>query len=123
VYRHVGSGPITVGNIPEEERPTIESLSNWLDESFECALRRALAGGAGLKEISRMVTEAAIRIAVQDAEGHLQRAARKLGVTDRALQLRRAARREPEQRQDEETLDNLASPHFLPPPAETALAS
>lgn len=96
--RHVGPGPITVGDIPEEERPAAPpDLGDWYDTAFELAIRRALAQGLGLKEIGRAVTEAAIRIAVGDEAGNLRRAARKLGVTDRALQMRRAARRQNEE--------------------------
>jgi transcriptional regulator with GAF, ATPase, and Fis domain len=123
VYRHVGSGPITVGDIPEEERPAMESLHDRSDQLFEQAIRRALVSGVGLKDISRAVTEAAIRIAVRDEEGNLQRAARKLGVTDRALQLRRAARREPEQSQDEGIPDGLPSGHSSPQPEQSVFAS
>jgi transcriptional regulator with GAF, ATPase, and Fis domain len=93
MYRHVGPGPITVGDIPEEERPLVDS-SDWYDTTFEPPIRRALALGIGLKEIGRAVTETAIRIAIGEEEGNLRRAARKLRVTDRALQLRRAARRQ-----------------------------
>jgi hypothetical protein len=53
-----------------------------------------------LKEIGRVAEETAVRIAVGDENGNLQRAASKLGVTDRALQLRRAARRQNEQTRD-----------------------
>ncbi len=92
--RHVGEGPITVGDLPEDERPDPEELeADWRGPRFETAVRRALAAGAGLKEISNAAAEAAVEIAVQDEGGNLKRAARKLGVTDRALQMRRAARR------------------------------
>lgn len=97
-YRHVGTGPITVGDIPEEERPSGElGPTEWRDEPFERSIRRALALGVGLKEIGRVAEETAIRITVGDENGNLQTAARKLGVTDRALQMRRAARRRHEQ--------------------------
>jgi hypothetical protein len=56
-------------------------------------VRRAVTLGAGLKEISQYTADAAVRIAISDAEGNLQRAATKLGVTDRALQLRRTNQR------------------------------
>lgn len=93
-HRHVGPGPITVGDLPEEERPLVDfAAGEWCDARFEQAIRRALALGEGLKEISHKATETAIRIALNDEEGNLQRAARKLGVTDRALQMRRANRR------------------------------
>ncbi|HKP87219.1 MAG TPA: sigma 54-interacting transcriptional regulator [Blastocatellia bacterium] len=94
VYRHVGPGPITVGDIPEEDRPSIEgALENWCDTSFERAIRRALVQGLGLKEIGRTAEDTAERLALDEESGSLQRAARRLGVTDRALQIRRASRK------------------------------
>lgn len=94
VYRHVGPGPITVGDIPEEDRPSVESsLENWCDASFERAIRHALARGLGLKEIGRIAEDTAEWLAVDQEQGNLQRAARRLGVTDRALQIRRASRK------------------------------
>ena len=93
-HRHVGTGLITIGDIPEEERPTNESFpSDWRDTHFESAIRQALALRVGLKDISNAATDTAIRIAVEEEQGNLQRAARNLGVTDRALQMRRANRR------------------------------
>jgi transcriptional regulator with GAF, ATPase, and Fis domain len=94
-YRHVGPGPITAGDIPEEERPRAEpGAREWRDGHFELAIRRAVTIGVGLKEISQSAADVAIQIAVRDANGNLPRAARQLGVTDRALQMRRAARRQ-----------------------------
>jgi transcriptional regulator with GAF, ATPase, and Fis domain len=91
-YRHVGPGPITVGDIPEDERPAGGVLQRgWPDENLQKTIADAIGLGAGLKEITRVTTETAIRIAIQSESGNLQRAARKLGVTDRALQLRRAS--------------------------------
>lgn len=94
-YRHVGPGPLTVGDLPEDEWPAVGvEEENWRDAAFDTSIRRALAQGVGLKEIGKLATEAAIRIALDDEEGNLQRAAQKLGVTDRALQMRRAASRQ-----------------------------
>jgi transcriptional regulator with GAF, ATPase, and Fis domain len=94
MYRHVGPGAITPGDIPEEERPShVHEAADWRDAGFEDAIRRAVARGVGLKEISRVAAETAVRIAVGD-ESTLQGAARKLGVTDRALQMRRKAGRQ-----------------------------
>ncbi|MBE7446109.1 MAG: sigma-54-dependent Fis family transcriptional regulator [Planctomycetia bacterium] len=96
-YRHIGTGPITAGDIPEEDRLSPESLQeDWCNKHFEYAIRHALSAGIGLKEIGRAAEETAVRIAVSNEKGNLQRAARKLGVTDRALQLRRASRRQNE---------------------------
>ncbi|MEW6377336.1 MAG: sigma 54-interacting transcriptional regulator [Thermodesulfobacteriota bacterium] len=101
MYRHVGYGPITVGDLPAEERPDEElEPQDWCDTAFETALRRAIHLGIGLKEIRRKVTETAIRIGVGDEEGNLQRAALKLKVTSRALQILRAARRQREHNPD-----------------------
>ena len=52
-----------------------------------------LPSGRVSKEISQAAAETAMRIAVDNENGSLQLAARRLGVTDRALQMRRAARR------------------------------
>ena len=94
-YRHVGGGPITVGDVPPDERPLVEGeSSDWRDGGFEHALRCALNQGVGLKEISRTTSDWAIRIAISEEQGNLQRAAKHLGVTDRALQMRRADSRE-----------------------------
>ena len=91
--RHEGPGPITVGDVPPEERPSGEwQTAAWHDDRLEQCIRHALARGVTLRELSKAVGEIAIRIAVED-EGNLRRAARRLGVTDRALQLRKAAGR------------------------------
>lgn len=93
--RYAGEGAITVGCIPPDDRPIwTESWKEWRDTGFERAIRVALNRGIGLKVISRHTEETAIRIAVDEASGNLQRAARRLGVTDRALQMRRAAQRQ-----------------------------
>jgi transcriptional regulator with GAF, ATPase, and Fis domain len=91
-HRHAGTGPVTVGDIPEEDRPTDGAVPlAWPDERLERTIADAIALGASLKEISSATAAAAIRIAVQSEKGNLQRAAKRLGVTDRALQMRRAA--------------------------------
>lgn len=89
-YRHVGPGPITMGSVPQQEREAIEARQPSLEQLFELAVEQAVGAGADLKDIGRAATESAIRIAVQREEGNLQRAAKRLGVTDRMLQMRRA---------------------------------
>jgi transcriptional regulator with GAF, ATPase, and Fis domain len=97
--RHVGPGPITVGDIPEDESPFGAELMqrDWRDAGFRRAIRQALTQGVSLRQISHAAAEVAIQVAMEDEQGNVQRAARKLGVTDRALQLRRAAQREGEE--------------------------
>ena len=93
-HRHVGSGPITVGDIPEHERPERPPApSDWQDAVFDHAVHRAIALGADLRAIGDYTKDTAIRLAVNDTGGNLQQAAKRLGVTDRTLQLRRAGRR------------------------------
>jgi transcriptional regulator with GAF, ATPase, and Fis domain len=94
MYRHVGPGPITLGDIPETERLWREPNAVPLHAiSFEAAVRHALDHGAGLKDIRAAAENTAIRLALADEAENVPRAARKLGVTDRTLQLRRASRR------------------------------
>jgi transcriptional regulator with GAF, ATPase, and Fis domain len=92
-HRHVGPGPISVGDLPDEERPRSCPTVDWREGPFEQAVRRAIGRGAGLKDIGRAAEDIAVRAVVEDEEGNLQRAASRLGVTDRALQLRRATHR------------------------------
>jgi transcriptional regulator with GAF, ATPase, and Fis domain len=94
-HRHVGDGPISVGDLPEYERPKAGDDLVLRNEKLEQAVRLALDLGASLRDISHAACEAAIRIAIADEEGSLQRAARRLQVTDRALQMRRAQGRLP----------------------------
>jgi transcriptional regulator with GAF, ATPase, and Fis domain len=92
--RHAGSGPITVGDVPERERP-IGSVQRhcWPDVGFEGAIRHAVELGIGLKEIGQIAADLATQVVLEQEGGNLQRAALRLGVTDRALQIRRANRR------------------------------
>jgi transcriptional regulator with GAF, ATPase, and Fis domain len=93
--RHVGPGPITVGDLPDDEHPAdAPAKENWRVPEFERAIAQALSLGIGLKEISQAAADAATRIALREENGNLQLAARRLGVTDRALQMRRAAQRQ-----------------------------
>jgi transcriptional regulator with GAF, ATPase, and Fis domain len=96
--RHVGLGPITAGAIAEEDRATV-TQKDWRDDGFGQAIRRALSLGIQLRGISDAAVETAIQIALEDGPTQRQ-AAIKLGVTDRALQMRRASRRKREQAGD-----------------------
>lgn len=91
--RHAGPGPVTAGDLPAEEWPAVEQAARrvWPDELFDESIRRGVAQGIELRQISQAASDAAIRITVQQEEGNLQRAAKRLGITDRALQMRRAS--------------------------------
>jgi transcriptional regulator with GAF, ATPase, and Fis domain len=91
--RHTGPGPITPGDLPSDEWP--KGIGRWrawpeADTGFDEAIGRALDAGIGLQEISNAAKDAAIRLTVHREQGNLQRAAKRLGVTDRALQIRKA---------------------------------
>ena len=47
--------------------------------------------GSSLKDISQAAAQTAMRVAVELERGNIKRAATRLGVTDRAIQMRRAA--------------------------------
>ena len=101
LHRHAGAGPITVGDIPPDERPVVAGKANdWRTGAFVAGITRALAAGAGLKEIGRAAEDIAEQIAIEQG-GSVAAAAMRLGVTDRALQLRRALRRERHHRNGE----------------------
>ncbi len=92
--RHSGAGPLTAGDIPEHDRPPDCRLrSARSEDDLAGAIRRAVEQGMGLKEIGQVVADLATRAALELEAGSLQRAAARLGVTDRALQIRRANRR------------------------------
>jgi len=92
--RHVGIGPITVGDIPPEERPESGvQLQDWCDSTIEAVVRHAFASGVGLREIRHFVEDTAIRVAMEEEDGSVRRAAVRLAITGRALQKRRAENR------------------------------
>ena len=93
--RHVGPGSITAGDIAEDERPSDEQgQKDWRDDFFENSIKRALGLGLSLKEIATAAADTAIRLAVDSEEGRgrVKRAAQRLGITERALQMHRASR-------------------------------
>ncbi len=93
LHRHTGPGPITAGDVPEDERPSAPcATSGWPDITFDTAIRRAVQLGIGLKEIGQAATDTAVDAAIELEQQNLHRAACRLGVTDRALQMRRANR-------------------------------
>lgn len=94
-HRHCGGGVITVGDIAPEDRAVPGAPPLWPDNSFRAAIRAAVQLGIGMKDISQRATELAVEMALECEGGNLQRAAARLGVTDRALQIRRASQRAP----------------------------
>ncbi|CAN7296479.1 sigma 54-interacting transcriptional regulator [Pseudoduganella sp. LjRoot289] len=88
-HRHCGPGPVTIGDVPPDERP--HGASVWPDSCFANAVRHAVDMGVGLGRITQAAGDMAIQLVLEQEGDNNQRAAARLGVTDRALQLRRKA--------------------------------
>jgi transcriptional regulator with GAF, ATPase, and Fis domain len=85
--RYTGNGPITLGDIPDIDRlhrNREQFHASHLD--IDTAVRSYLASGMDLKSIRNEIADKARILAIQDAQGNLQKAAERLGVTDRSLQ-------------------------------------
>ena len=91
--RHVGSGPIIAADVAEDDRPELEGVAEWPGNGFEMAVHHAVGDGIALKTIRHAAENAAIDAALALENGNVPRAARRLGVTSRALQIRRATQR------------------------------
>jgi transcriptional regulator with GAF, ATPase, and Fis domain len=91
-YRHTGPGPITIGDVPPDER--LHHAPAWPDAPFRDAIRHAVDRGMSLARIGQAASDMAIRLVLEQEGDNNQRAAQRLGVTDRALQIRRKAARE-----------------------------
>jgi DNA-binding NtrC family response regulator len=88
--RHVGSGPITLSDIPTGDRP-VERRHHGADplRKLRGLVRHHLGGGLGLKELKALIGDVAVEVALADAGGNTTQAAKRLQVTPRALQKRR----------------------------------
>jgi transcriptional regulator with GAF, ATPase, and Fis domain len=112
--RHVGTGPITVGDVPEEERPRFRSTdgespsepsavatdrsphagateekpgaAGWSESDLDTMIGSALDSGIRYDDIHTAVTMSARRVALQRFGGNQKQAAELLGLTPRALQ-------------------------------------
>jgi transcriptional regulator with GAF, ATPase, and Fis domain len=90
--RYSSSGPITVGDLPEEDRPVVgTSRRAWPNKQFEMSIAEAVMLGTSLKQISQVTTQTVMRVAMESEHGNIKRAATRLGITDRAIQARRAS--------------------------------
>jgi len=91
---YLGGGTLTVGVIPENQRahPKTGLAPLWRDDRFEQAVRRALMLGAPLREIGKAAEDIAVRVVLSETESTGE-AARRLGVSPRAIQARRSSLR------------------------------
>jgi transcriptional regulator with GAF, ATPase, and Fis domain len=86
IPRYLGGGVVTIGDIPDHERPVPpQAVAAWRSGAFEEGLRRGLSVGAKLEEITAAAAEVATELAVSREGGDVRRAARSLGVPERTL--------------------------------------
>ncbi len=93
-HRHVGRGPITLADVPRDERRTLgrgPAPALDLNATLAAAVRAQLETGRSLRELLSFVGDTAVDAALAVEDGSVGRAATRLGVTPRALQLRRKA--------------------------------
>jgi len=93
--RHAGPGAVSPGDVPPGYRPGLEDAEPPTSSRglLDRAVRAALAEGMSLAELKTLVGDVAVEAALEESEGSARRAAAMLGVTDRAVQLRRKAPR------------------------------
>jgi len=94
--RYCGKGTITLGDVPTTDRPMRfvsdeEAMAATHFEAVRRYFKKALESGSKLKDIKEIAADIAIQLALEEMNGSLQQAADRLGVTDRALQIRRAS--------------------------------
>jgi transcriptional regulator with GAF, ATPase, and Fis domain len=86
IPRYLGAGVVTIGDIPDHERPVPRQVvAAWRGDAFEDSIRRGLSVGAKLEEITAAAAEVATELAVSREGGDVCRAARSLGVPERML--------------------------------------
>ena len=91
-HRHTGSGYITIGDVPMEDR-NIEPVEHLHTGHGFFDFEKALCMGQDLKRIKEVVAERIIDFVLQQEQGSIQKAAKRLKVSDRTIQLRLAARK------------------------------
>jgi DNA-binding NtrC family response regulator len=103
--RYVGPGPVTPGDLPPDDRPAVPEPAAVPEPTVEAPagngmtpvpaawIAARLREGGTLKDLREQVADAAVAAALDGTGGNVRAAAARLGVTDRALHLRRANRR------------------------------
>lgn len=89
--KHLGEGPITIGDIPRSDWPDFAKLgaSTPTGDELEAGVTTLLYQGMGLKEIKEQVTEIAKKVAITHESGNLKMAALRLRCSERILQMHR----------------------------------
>ena len=86
---HVGPGPITAGEVPAADRPAPPAGRRTADVgvALDNAVTQALDAEPSLKALIERVRVTAIDVALEQSGHSVARAARRLGITERALQM------------------------------------
>lgn len=99
---HGGKGPVSAGCLPRAWRERLKPMSDDVATASGAGAARTpdpkhvvgswLDEGLGLQAITQRAGDLAIQLALSLEDNHLGRAAGRLGVTERAIQLRRSRR-------------------------------
>ena len=99
-HHHVGDGPITAGALPLDERASAATIANGgaaipdgEEGTLSAAVEQAVTQGVGLRDLVAQTRDAAISAALDAEGGNVRAASRRLGITDRAIHMHRAAHR------------------------------
>lgn len=87
--RYTGQDRITIGDMPDDELPLIETQKaspNHNNLTIQQTLRLSISGGKDLTRIKNDIAQLAMEIALEDSNGNLKLAAQKLNVEVRTLQ-------------------------------------
>lgn len=87
--RYTGEDMITIGDMPDDEIPLVEkqkTSSNGNNLTMQQSLRLSISGGKDLTRIKQDIANLAMEIALEDCNGNLKLAAKKLNVEVRTLQ-------------------------------------
>ncbi|HMO39603.1 MAG TPA: sigma 54-interacting transcriptional regulator [Saprospiraceae bacterium] len=92
--RYAGEGAITLGCLSPADLALFPDPANQFEQALKDMMHLAITNHYTLKDIKRLAGEAALDTAIEEANGNLQAAAKRLGVSDRVLQLHQAGKRD-----------------------------
>lgn len=88
--KHIGDGPITIGDIPQSDWPDFDKLHTktaHTENDLEQLVKEMLYGGVSLRDLKDMIGDIAKREAIDHESGNLRMAAQRLGCSQRILQM------------------------------------
>lgn len=88
--KHIGDGPITIGDIPQSDWPDFDKLHTKkanTENELEQLVKEMLYNGVSLRDLKDMIGDIAKREAIDHERGNLRMAAQRLGCSQRILQM------------------------------------